>query len=139
MSDALRTELHKDVMASVVPKRVLLVEDNRDALSGLYMLLSNAGFSVLMAENGDEALFLIDRGVRPDVIVLDLMMPKVSGWDILKQLQQDPELREIPVIVVTALDREDAHVVGADVVMQKPIQPGELISEVQRLATGREE
>lgn len=139
MSDALRTELHKDVMASVVPKRVLLVEDNRDALSGLYMLLSNAGFSVLMAENGDEALFLIDRGVRPDVIVLDLMMPKVSGWDILKQLQQDPELREIPVIVVTALDREDAHVVGADVVMQKPIQPGELISEVQRLATGKEE
>ena len=139
MSDALRTELHKDVMASVVPKRVLLVEDNRDALSGLYMLLSNAGFSVLMAENGDEALFLIDRGVRPDVIVLDLMMPKVSGWDILKQLQQDPEIREIPVIVVTALDREDAHVVGADVVMQKPIQPGELISEVQRLATGREE
>ena len=119
--------------------KVLLVEDNRDALSGLYMLLSNAGFSVLMAENGDEALFLIDRGVRPDVIVLDLMMPKVSGWDILKQLQQDPELREIPVIVVTALDREDAHVVGADVVMQKPIQPGELISEVQRLATGREE
>jgi CheY-like chemotaxis protein len=139
MSDALRTEPHKDVMASVVPKRVLLVEDNRDALSGLYMLLSNAGFSVLMAENGDEALFLIDRGVRPDVIVLDLMMPKVSGWDILKQLQQDPELREIPVIVVTALDREDAHVVGADVVMQKPIQPGELISEVQRLTTGREE
>jgi CheY-like chemotaxis protein len=139
MSDALRTELHKDVMASVVPKRVLLVEDNRDALSGLYMLLSHAGFSVLMAENGDEALFLIDRGVRPDVIVLDLMMPKVSGWDILKQLQQDPELREIPVIVVTALDREDAHVVGADVVMQKPIQPGELISEVQRLATGKEE
>ena len=124
-------------MPSGATKRVLLVEDNRDALSGLYILLSNAGFSVLMAESGDQALFLIDRGVRPDVIVLDLMMPKVSGWDILKQLQSDPELRQIPVIVVTALDKEDAHVVGADVVMQKPIQPGELISELQRLATGR--
>jgi CheY-like chemotaxis protein len=123
-------------MASAATKRVLLVEDNRDALSGLSMLLTNAGFSVLMAENGDEALFLIDRGVRPDVIVLDLMMPKVSGWDILKQLQGDPELREIPVIVVTALDKGDAHVVGADVVMQKPIEPGALISEVQRLTTG---
>jgi CheY-like chemotaxis protein len=127
-----------DVMAAAATKRVLLVEDNRDALSGLNMLLTGAGFSVLMAENGDEALFLIDRGVRPDVIVLDLMMPKVSGWDVLKQLREDPELRETPVIVVTALDKEDAHVVGADVVMQKPIQPGELISEVQRLATGKD-
>jgi CheY-like chemotaxis protein len=128
-----------DFMAAAAAiKRVLLVEDNRDALSGLNMLLTGAGFSVLMAENGDEALFLIDRGVRPDVIVMDLMMPKVSGWDILKQLREDPELRETPVIVVTALDKEEAHVVGADVVMQKPIQPGELISEVQRLATGKD-
>jgi CheY-like chemotaxis protein len=116
-------------------KRVLLVEDNREALSGLYQLLTGAGFSVMMAENGDDALFLVDRGARPDVIVLDLMMPKVSGWDILKHLQGDPELREIPVIVVTALDKDDAHVVGADVVMQKPIQPAVLISEVKRLAT----
>ena len=137
MLDTLRAEPLGDAMSSAAAKRVLLVEDNRDALSGLYMLLTNAGFSVLMAENGDDALFLIDRGARPDVVVLDLMMPKVSGWDILKQLQSDQELREIPVIVVTALDKEDAHVVGADVVMQKPIQPGELISEVQRLATGR--
>ena len=128
---------YKDDMASVAAKRVLVVEDNRDALSGLYMLLTHAGFAVVMAENGDEALFLIDRGMRPHVIVLDLMMPKVSGWDILKQLQSDPELREVPVIVVTALDKDDAHVVGADVVMQKPIEPGALISEVQRLATGK--
>lgn len=122
-------------MASADAKRVLLVEDNRDALSGLYMLLTNAGFSVLMAENGDEALFLMDRGVRPDVIVLDLMMPKVSGWEILKHLRSETDLREIPVIVVTALDKDEAHVVGADVVLQKPIQPVELIAEVKRLAT----
>ena len=124
-------------MTAAGTKRVLLVEDNRDALSGLYTLLTNAGFGVMMADNGDEALFLIDRGARPDVIVLDLMMPKVSGWEILKHLQGDPELREIPVIVISALDKEDAHVVGADVVMQKPINPTALIAEVQRFATGQ--
>ena len=117
-------------------RRVLVVEDNREALSGLFTLLSDAGFSVHAAENGDEALDLLDAGARPNVIVLDLMMPKVTGWDILRHLQTDVDLRQIPVVVMTALDPETARVIGADLVLQKPIAPGELIDAVTRLSEG---
>lgn len=114
--------------------RVLVVEDNREALSGLFTLLSNAGFCVYAAANGEDALAHLDAGPLPHVILLDLMMPKVTGWAILRHLQTDTTLREIPVVVMTALDAETARVVGADLVLHKPIQPRDLIEAVQRLA-----
>ena len=117
--------------------RVLLVEDNAESLSGLFALLSDIGFSVCPTSNGGEAVDLLTQGARPNVILLDLMMPKVTGWEVLKHLRSDPELRDIPVIVMTALDLDEARVVGADLVLHKPIQPGELIDAVQRLSGTR--
>lgn len=113
--------------------RILVVEDDRDTLTGLYMLLTHAGFSVLTAEHGAQAVDLLAHGIRPRLILLDLMMPKVTGWDVLKHLQSDPELREIPVVVTTAAGESAKPVVGADVVLRKPVQPDRLISEVSRL------
>ena len=113
--------------------RILVVEDDRDTLSGLFMLLTHAGFSVLTAEHGAQAVDLLAHGIRPRLILLDLMMPKVTGWDVLKHLQTDPELREIPVVVMTAAGESARPVVGADVVLRKPVQPDRLIGEVARL------
>ena len=110
-----------------------MVEDDRDTLSGLSMLLTHAGFSVVEAEHGAEAVDLLAHGVRPRVILLDLMMPKVSGWDVLKHLQTDPELRRIPVVVMTAAPDTARPVIGADLVLRKPIEPQKLIAEVTRL------
>ena len=113
--------------------RVLVVEDDRDTLSGLFMLLTHAGFSVLTAEHGAQAVDLLAHGIRPRVILLDLMMPKVTGWDVLKHLQTDPDLRQIPVVVMTAAPETSRPVIGADVVLRKPIEPHKLIAEVARL------
>ena len=122
-------------MAPIVANRdrILVVEDDRDTLSGLFMLLTHAGFSVQTAEHGAQAVDLLAHGLRPGVILLDLMMPKVTGWDVLKHLQTDPELREIPVVVMTAVAESAKPVVGADVVLRKPIEPDRLIAEVARL------
>jgi CheY-like chemotaxis protein len=122
-------------VASIVANRdrILVVEDDRHTLSGLFMLLTHAGFSVLTAEHGAQAVDLLAHGLRPGVILLDLMMPKVTGWDVLKHLQTDPELREIPVLVMTAAAESAKPVVGADVVLRKPIEPDRLVAEVARL------
>jgi CheY-like chemotaxis protein len=113
--------------------RILVVEDDRDTLSGLFMLLTHAGFTVLTAEHGAQAVDLLAHGIRPRVILLDLMMPKVTGWDVLKHLQTDPDLRGIPVVVMTAAPETSRPVIGADVVLRKPIEPDKLIAEVARL------
>ena len=113
--------------------RILLVEDDADTLSGLFMLLTRAGHSVLTAENGAQAVDLLTRGIQPALLLLDLKLPKASGWDVLKFLQDDPELREVPVIVMTGLGEREAHVVGADRVLQKPLDVETLLTEVNGL------
>jgi len=119
-------------------ERILLVEDNPNTLAGLSAFLTQGGFVVATAEHGSEAVDLLAEGPLPQLIILDLMMPKVTGWDLLKHLQGDLELRQIPVIVTTALAPAEAKPAGADLVLQKPIQPGELLAEVRRLLTLRE-
>lgn len=121
------------VSRTVKPQPVLLVEDDPSTLMGLVELLSSQGYPVLSAQNGAEAVDLLSEGLRPGVILLDLTLPKVSGWEFLNYLRRDGELREIPVIVVTALSQQEAHVIGADLVLQKPVNLSELLAEVKRL------
>jgi CheY-like chemotaxis protein len=118
--------------------RILLVEDNRNTLAGLSAFLADAGFVVATAEHGSEAVDLLTQSPLPRLIILDLMMPRVTGWDLLRHLQGDLELRQIPVIVTTALHPAEARTAGADVVLQKPIRPAELLAEVTRLLSVRE-
>ena len=113
-------------------ERILVVEDNRDAQEGLYMLLFREGYSILTADNGQQALDLLELGIRPRLLIMDLSMPKVTGWELLKYLQSDPALRLIRVIVITALDPADVHVV-ADVVLYKPLDVPLLLSTVAGL------
>jgi CheY-like chemotaxis protein len=110
---------------------ILVVEDNRDAQSGLYELLRDS-YSVRTADDGQQALDLLERGFQPRLLVLDLSLPKVTGWDLIKYMQSDPALRLTRVIVVTAMNPEDVHVV-ADVVLYKPIDVPLLMATVAEL------
>jgi CheY-like chemotaxis protein len=113
-------------------ERILLVEDNRSAQEGLYTLLFHEGYSVLTADDGQQALDLLERGIRPRLLIVDLSMPKVTGGDLLKYMQSDPALRQTRVIVTTAKNPEDVHVI-ADVVLYKPIDVPLLLSTVAEL------
>jgi adenylate cyclase len=112
--------------------RILVVEDNRDAQEGLYSLLFREGYSVLTADNGQQALDLLERGIRPWLVIMDLVLPKVTGWDLLRHMQSDPDLRLTRVIVITAMNPEDVQVV-ADAVLFKPIDVSVLLSRVADL------
>lgn len=99
------------------PKRILLVEDD-DALSGVYVSrLQSEGFDVRRVANGEEALATA-LSYRPDLVVLDVMMPKVSGFDVLDILRNTPETANLKIIMLTALsqesDKERAQSLGAD-------------------------
>jgi CheY-like chemotaxis protein len=98
---------------------VLIVEDD----SGLREALSNAldgeGYTVLLAGNGREALDLLQKGIRPCVVLLDLMMPTMDGWQLVDELKKDPKLEKIPVCVISALASKAPP--EAVCVFQKPI------------------
>lgn len=122
---------------------ILLAEDDI-ILSELYMeRLKQEGFTVVHANNGEEALQMVQE-YHPNLIILDIMMPKMNGLDVLKSLKETPETAVIPVIIVTALVQEieklnkimtqaDAYIVKSEVL------PGEIIEEVKkRLAAAAE-
>lgn len=103
--------------ASKLPKRILLVEDD-DALASVYIArLQAEGFDIRRVANGEEALATA-RSYQPDLVVLDVMMPKVSGFDVLDILRNTPETAKLKVIMLTALsqeaDQERAKSLGAD-------------------------
>lgn len=99
------------------PKRILFVEDD-DALAGVYLVrLQAEGFDVKRVENGEEAL-AATISFKPDLILLDIMMPKVSGFDVLDILRNSPEGGNVKIVVLTALsqesDKKRAEELGAD-------------------------
>lgn len=115
-------------------KKVLVVEDERPIREMLAFNLGRAGFEVLAAENGQEARASIANHF-PDVILMDWMLPDVSGLELTRQLKRDPETREIPVIMVTARVSEDDRVTGleggADDYITKPFSQRELIARIR--------
>jgi CheY-like chemotaxis protein len=136
-------------MARAQDKRVLVVEDEPDVRTFLQTVLEDAGFQVLTAADGDAAWTIITEE-RPDFISLDLILPKRSGHRLLKDLRQDPELRKIPIIIVTAhardeLGRNDPEDIldyvineGAAKLLEKPVRPIDFVRCVQS-ALGVEE
>jgi CheY-like chemotaxis protein len=112
--------------------RILVVEDDPDTRAALYEVLTRAGYSVLTADDGQQALDLLERGIRPRVILVDLMMPRVAGTDLLAYMRDDPELRFTPTIVITAMPKEQVRVI-ADAVLHKPLDLAPLLSTVHML------
>jgi two-component system, chemotaxis family, chemotaxis protein CheY len=112
-------------------KTVLLVEDDAEIRDALQDILEGEGYDVIPAGNGHQALeFLrVSRPVRPDVVILDIMMPIVDGRQVLEAMQAEQDLAQIPVIVVSAMTRDKP--VGATAFMQKPIAIGALFEMVR--------
>jgi DNA-binding response OmpR family regulator len=113
-------------------QRILVVEDDADTRASLYQILTLEGFSVLTADNGQQALDLLDRGIRPNLIMVDLMLPRVTGFDLIAHLRTEPELRMIPTVVITALPKDEVRVI-ADVVFHKPLAFDPVLATIRNL------
>ena len=118
---------------SVSQKTVLVVDDDRPVRTLCRAGLEGAGFRVLEAENGEEALASV-RAERPDVILLDIMMPGISGWEVTAALLAERSTDEIPIIFISArtepTDRIRAYELGARAYVTKPFDPDALAETV---------
>ena len=115
---------------------VLIVDDNPDLRRYVAHIISDSGFNVLLAKNALEG-FEVAKSHRPDLIVTDLMMPQVSGLDLIRMIRETDELRGVPVILLTAKADEDTRIEGveqgADAYLSKPFNDRELLAEVRNL------
>lgn len=118
-----------------VPKEtILIVDDEVDLLELIEYNLKKAGYNVLKAENGPEGLRLA-RKHHPDLILLDIMMPRMTGFEVVTQLREDAELKHVPVLLLTARSDEETEVhgldVGADDFLPKPISTAKLVARIK--------
>ncbi len=120
------------------PRRpLILVVDDDDALRGeICRVLENEGFQVMEAINGLHALAQLETVARPDLIILDLMMPVMNGWDFHARLKANPKLAHVPVLLLSAYVQNETHTGPKDVevALQKPIRMDEFLGWVRRLA-----
>jgi len=116
--------------------RVLIADDNEQNRELLDAYLADEGYEILMANDGQETVDSVAAN-QPDLILLDIMMPRMSGYEVCEQLKADPEKRDIPVLMVTALnemgDIEKAVKAGCDDFLTKPVNQLELKTRVRCL------
>ncbi len=117
-------------------KRVLLVEDEANILEAIRFLLSRDGWQVYTHSNGADASSVV-RDLKPDLLMLDVMLPGKSGFEILDELRSDPETAALPVLMLTARgqsrDREMAEKAGVSRFMTKPFSNAEVLTAVRDL------
>ena len=116
--------------------KVLVIDDEPDVLMLCRVNLEHAGHDVLVAESGEAGLELA-RNERPDLIVLDLMMPKMDGWEFRQRQLSDPEFAGIPVLIMSGYPNADkaAGTLGVRTVLKKPLSVPRLLSLVNRHCT----
>ncbi|MCB0207912.1 MAG: response regulator [Anaerolineae bacterium] len=118
-------------------KRILCIEDEAEMIDLTRLVLEREGFEVLGAVGGSEGLDIIRRE-KPDLVLLDLMMPDIDGWEVYRQMKAQQESAHIPVIVVTAKAQSIDKVLGLQVAkvddyITKPFGPQELLSSINRI------
>ena len=119
-----------------VPRKILAVDDEKFIVRLVQVTLERQGYQVITASDGKEALEKVDSE-KPDLVVLDVMMPYMDGFEVLQTLRRNPGTRDIPVIMLTA-KAQDADVFrgwqsGVDCYLTKPFNPLELVSFVNRI------
>lgn len=116
-------------------KTVLLVEDNEDNLVVYRTILEHVGFKVLEARDGEEGVSRA-RAERPDIILMDISIPKMDGWEATERLKADGVTASIPIIALTAHaleeDRLKAMKAGCDGYLAKPVEPRRVVQEVEK-------
>jgi CheY-like chemotaxis protein len=115
------------------PSTILLAEGDLEIRDVVQDLLEEIGCDVIPARTGKQALDFLSNDPRspPDIVILDLMMPLVTGWQVLEVIQRDPALAAVPVVILTAATQDRPSGVAA--LLQKPFQADHLIETIQRL------
>jgi DNA-binding response OmpR family regulator len=121
---------------SETPRKVLIVDDEPNIVTALEFLLKRSGYEVLLATNGAEALEQVESH-RPDVVLMDVMMPIKSGFEVCQRMRERPELAQIKIVMLSAKGSE-AEVskglsLGADLYITKPFSTQELVATINRL------
>ena len=116
-------------------KRILVVEDQEDNRQILRDLLTKAGFDMIEAENGEDAVALAQAS-RPDLILMDIQLPILDGYEATRRIKADPDLKSIPIIVVTSYalsgDEDKARRAGCDDYVAKPFSPRQLLAKIKQ-------
>lgn len=118
-------------------KRILCIEDEPEMIDLIRLILGRKGFEVHGAPGGVEGIKMV-REMKPDLVLLDLMMPDMDGWEVYQQMKAEPSTRDIPVIVVTAkaqnIDKVlGLHIAKVDDYIAKPFSPQELMESVEKV------
>ena len=136
MSGATQPTIDEGALTDLSSARILLVDDNQQNLELMHAYLEGLPCRLSSARDGLEAIEAIQRE-RPDLVLLDVMMPKMSGFEVCRKLKSDPATRDIVVIMVTALhevgDHERAVESGTDDFLTKPVNKLELLTRVRSL------
>lgn len=112
-------------------ERIMVIDDDDDLRETVSDLLAEAGYESIPMSGGSAALdYLMGPSAKPDVILLDLMMPEMDGWEFRRLQQQQPQLASIPVVVVSA--SRNLHGISADAVLYKPVDLQTLLSTIGR-------
>ena len=123
-------------------KKILLVDDEQDIVETLKFVLESEGYTCYCAYNGEDGLKLA-KEIIPDLMVLDIMMPKINGFKISRLLKYDAKYKNIPIIMLTARsqesDKQIGEETGADVYITKPFDLDEVLATVSRLLKEKEE
>lgn len=122
-------------------KKILCIEDDREITDLIRLILVRKGYEVLGAGGGVEGLEMLRRE-PPDIVLLDLMMPDMDGWEVYQRMRADPALEHIPVIVVTARGQNidkilGLHIAKVDDYVVKPFSPDQLLRSVERVLAAR--
>ena len=117
-------------------KKILIADDEPNIVISLEFLLRREGYEVVVAQDGLEALAQV-RAERPDMAILDVMMPHRNGFEVCQDLRQDPEFKDLRIMMLTAKGRDTevskGMALGADIYMTKPFSTKELIAKVKAL------
>lgn len=130
-------------MAEGQTRKIVCVEDEPEMIDLMRLILSRKGFEVVGANGGVKGLEII-RAEKPDLVLLDLMMPEMDGWQVYQQLKADPSTENIPVVVVTAkaqnIDKVlGLHIAKVDDYISKPFSLQELVDRVEQVLKRREQ
>jgi DNA-binding response OmpR family regulator len=117
-----------------MPKEILIVDDEPSIVVPIQFLMQQQGYNVLVAENGHDALDMIYK-YNPDLVLLDIMLPGIDGYEVCEIVRLNPKLREVKIIFLTAKGREveiaKGLALGADAYITKPFSNAELVAKVK--------
>ena len=121
-------------------RTILLVEDNTDNQIIYRRALEHFGYTVLEAWDGEEAI-RVAHDQLPDLILMDISIPRIDGWEVTRRLRADERTKHIPIVALTAhalqADRVRGHEIGFASYLTKPIEPRRVVEEIERVALGR--